>query len=415
MVGTRTATLATLILLAAPLAGCIGQDDPAPSNDEEQEPMQATDNGTDETFPDPSPSTDPDEDDASPQRRVLSYGNLDGPYNQTIHHEGSFGTHESCLGGGCAATATTGDAPYEEHVDITAEAPTHVPVRVTVNVTHGGDFGSFYAFVTGEETTVYDYASGYEATQGSGHAWASALVVLDAASELTAGVGSNLADPPNQDYQMAVTLKADPLTVPAHVPVAVDLTPRDVAPLLQTGPDANDSTLRVWGPDDEVLRHASGLGANQTIALNASTSGEHVIAATAPDLLLAASSEIDASLRALTLETILGDPNEPDEEGMASWEPTVDVAPYTAGIYAQGEGPAYSYQDIELELSSPNGTVLSGEFFGSSCLVCPDGSLWYWFGERLDEDMVPGQWAAEVSVDQQVNVRVGHVIVHFER
>lgn len=400
-------TLALACLLAVGLAGCLGGDPPieeseaSPQSVDEERDRNASE--AQEAFPDVAePSSEDADAEETADPSVLTYENLEGPFQATFTQEGSFQAHEACFPVGCPASVATGDQVYLDRVEITDQIPANVPVRYSATVTYDGQVWSYMTVdAATEEGTLYQA----ETADDFGEASASGIAVREPSGTVEILVFASQADPPEQSYELEVQLEADPAEVPATVPVAVDV---DDPPLLVAGSgDQAASPVRAWGPDEALAGEVETLAASEAWNASAET-GEHVVAAGEGELRLAVPAEEPSDMRALTLAREYGEPHTLGPEGQVAWEAEVDRVPYGAGAYILYEAPTV-HENLVVTVSTPEGQ-LAGFDGWTSITVGPQDFVTDTLSDPVDENLVAGTWTGEADARVNTDTSVGHLL-----
>lgn len=407
----RGALLLAVILVAAPLAGCVGSGGGGPA----AEPAEVDDGDDGRDSPDAGDA----------EGSNVTTATFDVPNaTQTVRRNDTFAPQDSCVTGGCV----TGDARHT--TDITGIVPADAPARVYVNITYEEipTYQPFSAWFSAEDTVFYGYSSTYE----PGSLQIEALMVraesgtVESVVQLAAPNPSTEPDP-NADYQLEATVVPIPSRVDRGVPVEAELSPGQTIEATTVGEDADADELafRVYGPDDEAVAYVSSDDGSATWTVPENlTSGAYVLANTwTSDIELSTSG--GASLRALTLDWTVSEPTMYTGNGAVEWSFDVDRDPLWAGIYVRDRnvgaglnGPWATVDGFEGTLTMPGGDTAGGAW---SCTPCLNvglffGSAFIGFGPgRADESLVSGSYQAELSSTGSVGFEYGQIVSHYVR
>lgn len=409
----RGALLLAVILVAAPLAGCVGSGG-GPSSGPDAGPAEA-DDGEDQGSPDAGDA----------EGTEVTTATFDVPNaTQTIRRNDTFAPQDSCVTGGCV----TGDARHT--TDITEIVPTDAPARVYLNVTYEGlpIYQPVGAWFSAEDVTFYGYSSSFD----SGSIQIEALMVRAEAGTVEAVVqlgapGPSTEPDPNTDYTLEVTAVPVTSRIDRGVPVEAQLSPGQTIEATTAGQDtdADELAFRVYGPDDTAVAYVSSDdgSATWTVPENASA-GTYALANTwTSDVEL--STPGGASLRALTIDWTYSEPTTYEGTGAVTWSFDVDRDPLWAGIYVQDSdilgglnGPTFTATGFDATLTLPGGETAGGSW---DCTICINslpffGGAHLGFGPaRADPGLVAGTYEAELSADASLGYEYGHVVAHYVR
>lgn len=339
------------LLLAAPLAGCLGAGgEDAASASADEDSLDA------ETGP-----QDPEAADGEANRTPLAF---DGSQTRTtVWFNDTFAPQENCYAGGCA----TGSAAHE--IPIEGELPESLPARVTATLSHDdeapvlpdpielGLFAQDASIYTAEWTSedgVDEIAFTTLVDGGS--------VTLQVFYEWLSGAE------PETSYALEVQVEAGPQFVPPGAVAAVELAPGDAVSASAVG--EGPAALELRGPEDVPVDRASSEDGAATVSVpEEGSAGEHVLVV--PDTSSAVQLETAAeasSARPLPLAAEALPPREATPGQTLSFEEDVQPAPVAVAAYTvPTDDVGVSATEGSVTVEAPDGTVIDG---GLGCNLC---------------------------------------------
>ncbi len=382
-----------LIALAAALAlaGCLG----ATGDDGDATP--------------PAHEATPAEDlDASPSSQNLTplEFSLEEPYHEVLWANGSYQPHESCNTGGCV----TGDAYRQIPLD---GLPDQAPVRIDATLTYDTGTGSLFAgpmtvTLGAEDATVYAYQ---ESDDTGKHTLQATLLtgtsspVLEIASWWPSGN-------PDGTYSLKATLTAGPATVPAGVPVALELEPGDT---LHAAPVEGSATIDLHDAEDTLLDRISLDDDAPPLEIpQHAEPGEHVLRPHGGSIEIRANAT-DSDLRPLPITQTLGDAHEAQADQPLEFTFDAPKNLINVGVYAtdQGDQGASASQGT-VSMAGPNGSIVEQEGFG--CTICiTNGYEAILTGSSSDPSIVPGTYEVAYEPGAEEGYAIGGLVVTYER
>ncbi len=423
------AMLASLLLLTAAFAGCLGGDDDLDS--------QSTDIAIDDPTGTVDAGTDAAEGAAEAgQAAVAQAFAFDGEnMHVPVEETGSFSAADTCYLGGCF----TGNA-FDE-VDLGSKAPAGVPVHVMLTLDYSSEGGSADMWLSGDGATFYTYD--YEYDGEADIVQISAMVGLESADDLVANIGGYFpGDGGNVEWNLTGTVMTHATVVPQHVPVALDV-PEGTNGFHLGGAHGARATANamVWGPDDTFLGTFTGdQGVPVDLGENA-TPGEYVVLLRSFEAEPGPNAEEHAkhlakmglelhplglpeegaelpALRMLDLEVSMGELQQVDPGSTVEWTVEHPTAPVASGLMVHAPGPAGVNNLIvkdafEGTLSSPAGTLVDE---ADSGYVLYLGELMYALGSgTAHENLVPGTYDASFTLHESTPVEVATYTLSFVR
>lgn len=408
----RGTLLLAALLLAAPLTGCLGLTGGGGDEATPTDAGQASGSGDGDARPGSSADGSTGVGNLTP----LTFADAAGEATDaTVWANGSFSPEQTCRLGGCQ----TGSA-YQT-VTLDDELPDGLPVRLTATLSYEtgptifaepldlalfSEETSFYAFEDTEENGKDRIDS--TLLGGSGPVTVQVFYRWPAGSE------------PEASYSLQIDIVADPATVPGGVPVAVDLAPGDrlqATPVAGDG-QASDGGIEVGlnGPDDQRLAWGSADGGPASLGVpSTGAAGEHVLVVSensAPVRL--ATNGSSATMRAL--ETAFESGELTEAQPGETTEVTVDVAapPLAVGAYLTESQPlGASATEGSITVTSPEGTLIEGEFGCSLCLTAG------YFASAVSDsgvaDLTAGTYTITYEPGVEAGYGVGPVVVTYER
>lgn len=402
--------VATLIVVAAALAGCIGSSS-SPSGD-----VAPGEDG--ETTEDPGPSDGDPADDAAGETLRFDAEAVD----RTFWSNGTFQAQDACLPAGCVQGIVTEEYPGRDVIDVTADVPADVPVRVTAEATYPSDSTGFmFLALDGEGFETYtletDSQGHYDPSTSEGVSTLDSTLVRGTDGTVRVRLSYSTPDPsPSVDYTFRVDVEADPAAAPGNVPVAFPIEDPSEPVTLRPAAAEQGTSATIWGPDDETVARVDLSGPQGIDLPDDASAGEYVVLA---DDHPGVAVEVpgDGTLRALATETTYAAATSaPAHVGPAmepvTWSFEVPTAPIAVGI-ALEPGPnadSVVFSNAAGTVSSPKGQVLS---FETSATYLTSGEAW--MSDLGGSALVAGTYEAEFSADAAANLEVGQVVVSYVR
>lgn len=400
---STTTLLVVLILSAAPLTGCIGQDTSPVSS------STLTGSDGEETTPDTPAET-------------LSF---EPDTTWTVRWEnGSFSPHEITAGenGPPVADAQRMD---EHWFDVSEMIPGDAPVRLTATLTHDEDpLADLNTFIATWGNPIYRFES--QDDPGRYQVDTTIAQTLDEPIEVVANANEpNLgAETP---YQLRIEVQPLRDHVPADAPTAVAVPAS--AEHLEVQPLDEDTRTgaRIWSPEDVQLAHKTTED-NATLTLLVDGDGHHVVMTTTPSVirLLDADGQPVAAKAPLTplgwaFETGEARTIDPATPGAQTVGFELDRAPVSVGFaITAGEPTGVAPRNTSIEITGPDGTVLdTNARCPATCQVftAPPITEFAWFQVASVDDAAPAPGAYEMAVDADPNVqmKIAPAWLTFER
>lgn len=396
-----TVLAAALLLLATPLAGCIGSEGtPDPDT-----------LSTDSTSPSEVPA---------PQA-ALSF---DAEATETVRWaNGSFASHEILVGeNGPSEKAERKD---EHKVDVTEMLPKGVPVHLKATISYDGTSRAHletFLYTGGEPIYRFDT----EKADGEQRMKVTMARTEDGPVKVVAD-----ADKPSLDSETPYTLqiKVKPLVdhVPSDAPIAVDV-PAAAERLTVRPADANASaTARVWGPEDTHLARNTG-GNGTAVELPVAGEGEHVLMVDEPSYVRLLDAEGQpvappSPIRPLAWAFEFGDKRalDPAAQGPQTFGFELKRTPVSVGFALKEAEPAgVPARNASIELVGPDGTGLATHV--SCSMECqlhkasPKADFHWAQLVPLDEaNPKPGSYELVVDADPHARMKIAPAWLTFER
>lgn len=403
--------LATLVVVAVALAGCIGGGS-SPSGDVVQDGDGEPGAGTGPSDGDPA-------DDAPGETLRFDAGTVD----VTHWNNGSFAPQDAYLPAGFAQGIATGEYPGRAVVDVTADVPADVPVRVTAQATYPSDSTGFMFFaLDGEGFETYtldtDSQGHYDPATSEAVSTLDSTLVRGADGTVRVRLSYSTPDPATSvDYTFRASVRADPAAAPGDVPVAFPVEDPSEPITLRPAAAEPGTSVTLWGPDDGTVAKVDLSGPQEIELPDDASAGEYVVLADDhPGV--AVSAPGGGTFRALATEaTITMATSEPAHAGSATgsmtWSFEVPTAPVAVGIAIQPGSNADTalFSRPSGIVSSPEGQAFAFESVGTYLAVSAEA----WTSDLGGSALVPGTYEASFSADAAANVEVGHVIVEYVR
>lgn len=422
--GRLVAAVAVVVLVTAPLTGCIGGGGGSTS----------TDAASGETGGGSSPGgTASQAPEATSRPAALTF---DAPAVSTSFTEnGSFGPSETCVPAGCA----TGS--YEHTVDITDRIPRGLPVRAEVTLEYQEDLFTFV-----DADLVAESGEVYNATETASFSESGGTIRINATlgrtgngATFTVVVQGYWPDDGEATYTLDVALEGQPDLVPPQVPVSVPVTDATGGVTLEPlGAAGSGFEALSWTPDDRRHHLVKSDAAADYGAVDEHATGRHVILLRPPsessgpagvgNTSLASALRVrpqrpapDAHLRMLGTEVTAGDAHPVQPGQTVSWQAQAPPTLVEAGIRIDGQGPVQSHgpaqfvrESMEGSLSSSKGPVV--QFADDGLLLGVGGSVSYVYESGIGgANLAPGGYEASVTLHDGTPVEARHLFRTYVR
>lgn len=402
--------VAMLVVVAGALSGCLGSSS-SPSGD--VAPGQDGDPGDD-------PGSSEPELEADPSSTALTFDA--GTVDETLWDNGTFDPQAAYLPAGIVQGIATEEYPGRAIVELTAELPAGIPVRVHAEATYDSTYsGDMFLWLAGDGYRTYRLSTDEEGEYDSGTSEATATldatVVREDGGSVDLILSYSLPDASDSvDYSLRADLGADPGTVPGNVPAAFPVEDPSAPITLRPAAADQGTSVTLWDPDDRAVAMVDLSGPQQVELPEEASAGEYVVLAD-DDPGVAVEVPGGGTLRALATEaTTTAATSEPALAGPATepvtWSFEVPTAPVAVGIALEPgpNGDSVAFSNAAGTVSSPEGQVLS---FDSTATYITSGETW--MSDLGGSQLVEGTYEAEFSADAAANLEIGQVVVEYVR
>lgn len=405
------ALMIVIVLLAAPLAGCLGGQEE--TSLEPTGGAGATPQGPDGQTPDRG----------VPSEVAGTVATFDAePVQTTTWFNGTFAPHEVAVGQQAPEVA---NADEREH-EVTGLIPEGVPVVLEARITYEADeVAAMDVFVRAPQIYTFEEetAPGEERVR----------VVVGTVGDGPVAVVAD-ADRPHAATETAYTLQVevvtDPDALPRATPVAIDVPAQaDVIELRPLG--QAPMTSAAWGSQDTWIgRNETAPG--QAVTYPVQGAGEHVILSNTTSLvrLLDPGGDpvpADGVLRPLAIAFETGEARQlPPQPGSYTFEIERETAPLAAGLWITsaegGQLPGVVTDGATFEIRSPSGPVATTEVdcevgcLALGWLASGQGSFFWFTGSPYAaENLTAGSYEIVASYDAAIDMEVAPVWAAYER
>ncbi len=399
---TRTWSILALVLLAAALTGCIGDDDVQTHQASPDDP-EATQAATT-----PQKAT-------SNQTHLLSYDPDETPTTWT---NDSFSHHDACLPAGCA----TGNAAHTTDITptVSSKAPTNVTVSIDYNTAPG--WSVMGAWFETEDAQIHSSQLNAE----PGHVTLEGLITRASQGTVQVTIHYSLPPQPTEDTQTEYTMKAqgepNPHLLPWGHPVELDLEPGQN--LTANAIDGDEITLRVFNPDDEAIHTITTDEANTRWQIPHDQDPGAYVITNIGDSSITLESPTETTLRGLLLDVEASDPETYDAtDDEVEWSFDAPQDPLWVAVYIQTENdpddpffggdPGVTAGGFDAQVTIPNEDTREASW---QCGICISGGFQTALGPTFgDSDLTQGTYHAHLSTEASIGYQYGHLILTYNR